>query len=437
VTFRTRLALASAIAVAAAIAAASLVSYGLVRSQLRGSIDDALRVRARQVQIPRGRVDEFGLPDPLLGGAGGYAQLVLASGGVFRLPNAKIPLPSVGATQVAAGTRDPYFDDATVADTHVRILTAKYADGIAIQIARPLDEVDRTLDRLAGFLTAISASGIALAAILGLLVSRTAVSPVRRLTETAEHVTATRDLSQRIETPGKDELGRLAGSFNSMLSALDDSLRSQTQLIADASHELRTPLTSLRTNVEVLQRGEGLPDEERARILAEVRSQAEELTELLSDLLALSRSEHVQPEPVQLDEVIATAIDRTRRSADGVAFNTNLEPTTIKGVPSRLERAVANLLENAVKWSPERSTVDVELKDGELRVRDRGPGIDPEDLERVFDRFYRAPAARAVPGSGLGLAIVRQVVEEHGGSVSAENAPDGGARFRVRFSPGS
>ena len=437
-TFRTRLALASAVAVAAAIAAASLVSYGLVRAQLRGSIDDALRARARHVQVPAGgELGDFGLPDPLLGGAGGYAQLVTGRGGVYRLPNAKIPLPSEGARHVADGTRDPFFEDATVADTRVRIFTTKYAPGIAIQIARPLDEVDRTLDRLAGFLTAISAGGIALAALLGLLVSRTAVSPVRRLTETAEHVTATRDLSQRIATPGRDELGRLAGSFNSMLSALDDSLRSQTQLIADASHELRTPLTSLRTNVEVLQRAEGLPEDERARILAEIRSQAEELTELLGDLLDLSRTEHLHPEPVQLDEVVESAIERTRRSADGVGFNTNLEPTTIKGVPGRLERAVANLLENAVKWSPHGGRVDIDLQDGELLVRDHGPGIDPEDLDRVFDRFYRAPAARAVPGSGLGLAIVRQVVEEHGGSVSAENAPDGGARFRVRFSPSS
>ena len=435
-TFRTRLALASAVAVAAAIAVASLVSYGLVSAQLRGSIDDALRARARHVQVPAGgSLGDFGLPDPLLGGAGGYAQLVTGSGGVYRRPDAKIPLPSQGARHVADGTRDPFFEDATVAGTHVRILTVQYAPGIAIQIARPLDEVDRTLDRLAGFLTAISAGGIALAALLGLLVSRTAVSPVRRLTETAEHVTATRDLSQRIATPGKDELGRLAGSFNSMLGALDDSIRSQAQLIADASHELRTPLTSLRTNVEVLQRADGLPEEERARMLAEIRCQAEELTELLGDLLDLSRTEHVQPEPVQLDEVVESAIDRTRRAADGVGFNTNLEPTTIKGVPSRLERAVSNLLENAVKWSPHGAEVDVELQGGELRVRDHGPGIDPDDLDRVFDRFYRAPSARAVPGSGLGLAIVRQVVEEHGGSVSAENAPDGGARFRVRFSP--
>ena len=437
-TFRTRLALASAVAVAAAIAVASLVSYGLVRAQLRSSIDDALRARARHVQVPAdGSLGDFGLPDPLLGGAGGYAQLVTASGGVFRRPDARIPLPSEGARRVAAGTRDPFFEDATVADTHVRILTVQYAPGIAVQIARPLDEVDRTLNRLAGYLTAISAGGIVLGALLGLLVSRTAVSPVRRLTETAEHVTATRDLSQRIETPGKDELGRLADSFNSMLSALDDSLRSQTQLIADASHELRTPLTSLRTNVEVLQRGTELPEDERARILAEIRCQAEELTELLGDLLDLSRSEEVQPEPVQLDEVVASAIDRTRRSSNGVGFNTRLEPTTIAGVPNRLERAIANLLENAVKWSPEGGKVDVELEGGELLVRDHGPGIDPEDLDRVFDRFYRAPAARSVPGSGLGLAIVRQVVDEHGGSVSAENAPDGGARFRVRFSPSS
>ena len=234
-TFRTRLALASAVAVAAAVAVASLVSYGLVRAQLRGSIDDALRGRARHVQVPAGgELGDFGLPDPLLGGAGGYAQIVTASGGVYRRAGAKIPLPSEGAKHVAEGTRDPFFEDATVADTHVRILTVQYAPGIAVQIARPLDEVDKTLNRLAGFLTAIAVGGVALAALLGLLISRTAVSPVRRLTETAEHVTATRDLSQRIESPCKDELGRLADSFNSMLSALDDSLRAQTQLIADA-----------------------------------------------------------------------------------------------------------------------------------------------------------------------------------------------------------
>ena len=433
-TFRTRLALASAVAVAAAIAVASLASYTVVRAQLRDSIDSALRARARFVQVPEeGPLTGFGLAPPLFGGAGGYAQLVTSRGDVIRNPDAKIPLPSAGAREVAGGSREPFFEDATVAGTHLRILTLRYAPGIAIQIARPLDEVDKTLDRLAGYLTAIAVGGIVLAALLGLLISRTAVSPVRRLTETAERVTATRDLSQRIAAPGRDELGRLAASFNSMLDALDSSLRAQTQFVADASHELRTPLTSLRTNVEVLQHANVTP-EERTRMLGEIRSQAEELSELLADLLDLTRTERAVPVEVQLDEVVESALERARRSSNGVQFDARLEPTTVQGVPSRLERAVSNLLDNAVKWSPPDGKVEVELGEGELRVRDHGPGIAPDDLPRVFDRFYRAPSARGVPGSGLGLAIVRQVVLEHGGSVSAENAPDGGARFRMRLS---
>ena len=437
-TFRTRLALASAAAVAAAIAVASLASYTLVSSQLRGSIDDSLKARASAVKVPEDQpLTEFEITKPLLGGAGGYAQLVTAGGSAIRQPDAKIPLPSRGARGVADGTRNPFFEDATVSGTHMRIWTTQYAPGIALQIARPLDEVDRTLDRLAGYLTAIAVGGIALAALLGVLISQTAIAPVRRLTETAERVTATRDLSERIPGPGRDELGRLAASFNSMLGTLDDSLRAQTQLVADASHELRTPLTSLRTNVEVLQRAQNLSEGERARMLGEIRSQAEELSELLADLLDLSRSERVLPEPVQLDEVVETALERTRRSANGVRFDSHLEPTTVNGVSSRLERAVANLLDNAVKWSPRDGTVEIDLSGGELRVRDHGPGIAADDLPRVFDRFYRAPSARGVPGSGLGLAIVRQVVEEHGGSVTAENAPDGGARIRVRLSAGS
>ena len=172
-------------------------------------------------------------------------------------------------------------------------------------------------------------------------------------------------------------------------------------------------------------------------MLTEIRSQAEELTALVDDLLDLSRTEEAQPETVALDELVENAIERTRRLSDGVEFDAQLEPTTIRGVPGRLERAVSNLLDNAAKWSPAGGTVEVQLRDGELTVRDHGPGIDEDDLPRVFDRFYRAPKARGVPGSGLGLAIVRQVVEEHGGSVAAETASGGGARFRVRLSPSS
>jgi two-component system, OmpR family, sensor histidine kinase MprB len=437
VSFRTRLALASAIAVAGAVALVSLLSYALVRSELLQSIDESLRQRTESVSVFDERPFRFEVTAPPLGAAPGYVQVVTAEGDIFRLRDAEVTLPSQGAAAVAAGTRGPFFSDATLEGTHVRIFTDQLVNGFAVQIARPLDEVDRTLDRVAALLAAISIGGIALAALLGLLISRAAVAPVSRLTETAERVTATRDPSERIATPGgRDELGRLATSFNSMLSALDDSLRAQTRLVADASHELRTPLTSLRTNVEVLLRAESLAPEERARMLEEIRFQAEELTELVGDLLDLSRIEEAQPEPVALDELVESAVERTRRTA-GVDVETQLEPTTIRGVPVRLERAIGNLLDNAAKWSPPGSRVEVLLRQGELTVRDHGPGIDPDDLPRVFDRFYRAPGARGVPGSGLGLAIVRQVVEEHGGSVTAENDPAGGARFRVRLSAAS
>jgi two-component system, OmpR family, sensor histidine kinase MprB len=436
VSFRTRLALASAIAVAGAVALASLASYALVRSELIKSIDDSLRQRTEKVIIFDERPFRFEVSAPPLGAAPGYVQVVTDDGEIFRLRDAELNLPSEGAALVAAGRRRPFFSEATLGGTHVRIFTKQLASGIAVQIARPLDEVDRTLDRVAALLVAISIGGVAFAALLGLLISRAAVAPVRRLTETAERVTATRDPSERIVATGRDELGRLATSFNSMLSALDDSLRAQTRLVADASHELRTPLTILRTNVEVLLRAENLAPDERARMLEEVRSQAEQLTELVGDLLDLSRIEDAQPEPVALDELVESAVERTRRTA-GVDVETRLEPTTIRGVPVRLERAIGNLLDNAAKWSPPGSRVEVLLRQGELTVRDHGPGIDPDDLPRVFDRFYRAPGARGVPGSGLGLAIVRQVVEEHGGSVTAENDPTGGARFRVRLSAAS
>src|SRR5918996_247963 len=220
-----------------------------------------------------------------------------------------------------------------------------------------------------------------------------------------------------------------------MLAALGEAMASRRGLVADASHELRTPLTSIRTNIEVLERSEELEPEERERVVRDVRVQLEELSILVADLVELARGNERTdpPEPVRLDELVAEAVDRAGRVAPGVRFQTALEPVTVHAVPAQVERAVGNLLDNAAKWSPPGGTVEVEVRGGEVLVRDHGPGIDDSDLPHVFDRFYRAPAARGVPGSGLGLAIVRKVAEAHGGSVSAEPAPGGGARFRFRL----
>jgi two-component system sensor histidine kinase MprB len=220
-----------------------------------------------------------------------------------------------------------------------------------------------------------------------------------------------------------------------MFGALEESTRKQRQLVADASHELRTPLTSLRTNIEVLAGERTLPPGERERLLSDVVEQLGEMTTLIAGLIELARAEEQpeEPEDVRLDLVTADAVERTRRNRPGVTFTTELEESLVHGVPSTIERAVANLLDNAAKWSPPDGAVEVDVRDGILTVRDHGPGIDDEDLPYVFDRFYRARSARGLPGSGLGLAIVRQVAEAHGGAVVAERADGGGTRMTLQL----
>jgi two-component system sensor histidine kinase MprB len=313
----------------------------------------------------------------------------------------------------------------------MRVLTVSAGPGYALEVARPLTEVDKSLRRIGLFLFLIAGAGVAGAAALGLVVSRTALAPVKRLTDTAERVTATGDLSQRIEIDGRDELSRLALSFNSMLAALEESTRAQRQLVADASHELRTPLTSLRTNIEVLASDRVLPSDERRKLLTDVVEQLGEMTTLIAELIELARAEQqtAEPEDVRLDLLADAALERARRNWSGIRFTAKLEASVVHGVPGTIERAIGNLLDNAAKWSPEGGEVHLEVGGGTVSVRDHGPGIDEEDLPYVFDRFYRARSARGMPGSGLGLAIVRQVADTHGGDVVAQRAEGGGTRM--------
>jgi two-component system, OmpR family, sensor histidine kinase MprB len=415
-----------------------------VRSELRGEVDQALSDRTQvisriPISVVRTSEDQFFLriPGPELGGPGGYVQ-VYGPQGAIRAQGDDLELPVGERTrEAAAGERGAFYSDAEVAGTHVRILTTPIDDGYVLQIARPLTEVDASLGRLRTILILIALGGIGLAAALGFVVARATLAPVRRLTEATEDVTATRDLSRRMPDEGTDELGRLAASFNTMLAALEDSALSQRRFVADASHELRTPLTSLRTNIDVLARADALPPEEREQLLADVAEQLAEMSELVAELVALDRAqEGADPEDVRLDLLTAEAIERARRNSNGVTFAPDLEEKIVRGVPGSIERAVGNLLDNAAKWSPPAGEVEVSVRDGEIVVRDRGPGIDESDLPYVFDRFYRAPSARGRPGSGLGLAIVRQVAEAHGGSVAVERPDGGGTLVRMRLVPG-
>ncbi len=429
-SFRLRVTLLAAAAVAVAVAASAAVVYVVVRHQLLGEVDSSLVSRAHGFAEHPPPGFELGYvqlgPQASLGGPPAYLQVIDSTG-----QGAALDLPGLDhAKQLAATGGKPFFTEGTASigddSAHVRVYAAQVGDGFAIQVARSLAEVDHTLHRLGLYMLIIGLVGVGIAGGLGLVVATAALRPVRSLTSVAEEVTATRDLTRRIDVHSHDELGRLASAFNAMLVALDASVKAQRRLVADASHELRTPLSSLRTNIEVLAGGKELPAGEGQKLLADVTGQVEELSALVGDLVEIDRERPAEVEDVRLDEVVEHAVARAKVRAPEVLFRTQLEESLVRGAPAQLERAVSNLLDNAAKWS---SSVEVDVSGTEVTVRDHGPGISEEDLPYVFDRFYRATNARNLPGSGLGLAIVRHVAQTHGGEATAENAPDGGAVF--------
>jgi two-component system sensor histidine kinase MprB len=447
--------LLTALAVALAVALASIATYVSVRAQLRGSVDDNLRSLSRSVATapepqPEGptrrqldpevqrRSFLLLLPSSPLGEQAGYAQVVSSAGRVQPPPGQRALLqvgPRVIA--VAQGRAQPFFYDSRLSGTDVRVYVSRFAPGQALQAARTLEEVDATMRRLALVLALVSLAGVGVAAVLGGLVGRSAMGPVRRLMRGTRYVAVTQDLSRRVEAVGDDELAGLARSFNAMLEALAESRRAQRQLIADASHELRTPLTTVQTNVELLSRAGELPEEERRQLREDLLSQLRELTGLVGDLVELARERPPESdlETLDLGALVADCVARARSHGPNVRFETALRPCRVRADRARLERAVTNLLDNARKWSPDGGTVEVEVADGELVVRDEGPGISEADRPYVFDRFYRAAESRRLPGSGLGLAIVRQVSEMHGGAAWAAppRTDSAGAELHLRL----
>ena len=463
-SFQRRVTLASAAAVAIAVAIASLATYVLVRNELHRHINRSLTAASQAFvaaerampATPTARARSVGpAPYPYAvllrrfrdrpGDVTNIVALIAADGTSYpayhgqllRLPSGT--LAGVRAIARAGGGSESF--DASTAGGQFRVLAVGVGPGYALVVSHSLTDVNSTLSELSLILVILTLGGIALAALLGWFVARTALAPVRRLTATVRHIAETRDLGERIDERRRDELGSLARSFNSMLTVLDEtvqkldaSARMQRRLVADASHELRTPVTSVRTNIEILERADELPPGERNRLIGDVVEQLEELSALINDLIELAREdEHVDSrEEVRLDILVTEAIERARLHAPAARFEVSLDPTLVNGVPSRLDRAVNNLLDNAVKFAGTEQPIEVRLHDGELEIRDHGPGIDAADMPHVFDRFFRGARSRARPGSGLGLAIVRQVAELHAGSVSVAAAPGGGTVVRMR-----
>jgi two-component system, OmpR family, sensor histidine kinase MprB len=467
-SLRTRMVLVAGVAVAIAVVAVAVASYAGTRSVLQGQVDQSLRSLSQrplnnigdgrgggpsplpqsQGRVPSGRgpgdpdeglgIDR--IPPQAFGGPSGTFTVFKSDGSQYVPPNQTYEIPSTAAIEAVARTgRGQFFTNMRVKSTHIRVLVTGIGSRGALAVALPLTSVDNALHKQLVLLLVIGGAGILLAALLGLLVARTALAPIARFTRQTESIAANpeRIEHERLDALGSDELSRLATTFNRTLDVLERSVAAQRNLVADASHELRTPIATIRANLQLMRDEQLLSPEDRAALRADVIEELDELTALVGDVVELARGNKPSGAAgdVRLDEVVREALERARRRAPGLSFQQVIEPTLVRGEADRISRAVTNLLDNAAKWSPEGGTVEVSLHDGTVTVRDHGPGFKPEDLPFVFDRFHRASEARSKPGSGLGLAIVRQAAEAHDGFAEAANAPDGGAILRVGFGP--
>ncbi|MEV3932205.1 HAMP domain-containing sensor histidine kinase [Streptomyces sp. NPDC049944] len=454
---RSRLALLVATAVAVAVAAVAAACWFVTREQLEHQLDQSLRNSTA--------IDETYVQNLLNACAGTAArqrpapgsysvQIIATTGDPCAAPPRPQPFPTTDEDiAVAGGDRDNVLHTVTDTDgAKLRVYTYQIRldrpgpgaiTTLAVSVARPMDDVTDPLSTLAWVLFLVAGIGVVGAGAAGLWIARTGLRPVDDLAHAVAHVAETEDLTVRIPAEGEDEMARLSRSFNSMTSSLAISRDRQSQLIADAGHELRTPLTSLRTNIELLARsddtGRAIPPDDRKALMSSVKAQMTELAALIGDLQELSRPDATQPGPLQvvaLHDVARAALQRARLRGPELTITAELAPWYVRAEPAALERAIVNVLDNAVKFSPARGTIDVALHRGELTVRDHGPGIPAEDLPHVFDRFWRSPSARQLPGSGLGLSIVARTVQQAGGDIGLTPAEGGGTVASIRL-PGA
>ncbi|WP_026425591.1 HAMP domain-containing sensor histidine kinase [Actinokineospora inagensis] len=447
-SLRARLTVLAVAAVAVAVVGVSLTSWLLLRTKLRHDFDAQLQSYARVAATAATPADALDLLQNNSGHrdqhhGGGLVIQFLDRAGQPTGPAAgdatAIPL-TTRAQAAAMGVDSRGSELVRIGPDRYQVWSTPTSTG-AVQVAMDAEQVEGTVTELGLWHVLVGLAGIAVAALLGRVVARTALRPVDTLTAAAEDVARTQDLSAGIEVRGTDELARLGAAFNAMLTALADSRDAQRRLVQDAGHELRTPLTSLRNNIELLvhaaSTGRQLAPEDQTRLLADLSAQAVELTTLIEELVDLSTGER-SPEAeelVDLSDVVGPAVERARARAPQVSYATDFTPARVHARVAALERAVLNLLDNAAKWSPPGSTVTARItasSDGaRIDVDDEGPGIADADVPHVFQRFYRSDEARALPGSGLGLAIVEQIATQHGGTVWAGRAETGGARVSI------
>jgi two-component system sensor histidine kinase MprB len=428
-SLRTRVAVAVGVVVFCVLAIVAAVIYPAVGANLRGKNDQSLVQVAKEAPTIAGKLKQAGTVGQLV--PFGTTQLQILPGAAVGPTNGFVGITDHDV-QVARGNDKPYFHDEAYGSVLYRIYTTQFPDnpGVLVRVAQPVSDAASTQTALGWLLFILIPAGAIGAAAVARLAAGRVLRPVGRLTETVERVRATGDLSAPIQTPGRDEISRLGQAFAAMTAALDESAGAQRRLVADASHELRTPLTSLITNLELL--AEQPDDPSVPALAAAALAEAGELRVLVNDLVELARdgqaSFHI--EDVRLDLIAERVAARAAGRAPGLRYELDFQPTLVLGDPDALERAIGNLVDNALKWSPPDGRIRISAVGGTVEVSDDGPGIPADDLPYIFDRFYRSAKARALPGSGLGLAIVRRIIDMHHGTVEAIPLEQG-VKFRI------
>ena len=443
-SIRTRLMITTSAIVLVVVGVLSIGIYSTFSRQLVRQVDkslddrvvmiaDSLRRESLRPNIGRQRNP---LNEALLPTRFDTVTQVIDTTGTVVLALGEVDLPVTDKTfQIANDPASRFFrSTVTINGNKYRMLTVPLTGGGALQLAKDINDLQRAQKGMSGWLFALGPIGIVFAGLAGWWVARRTARPIQQLANAAADIAQTQNLSTKLDIHGDHEIEQLASSFNAMLAALQYSSEQQKQLVQDASHELRTPLTSLRANAELLQR-DSLDDATKQAVLRDIAAEIDELTDLSSELTALASDQRLVEEPEEIslrdacDDIAIRASRRTGRTVSVSSTN----PASVKVRPSQFDRAVGNLVDNALKFCPAPDNVEINIVGSQVEVIDHGQGIADADKHLVFDRFYRATATRALPGSGLGLAIVKQFADDHEAVIAITDTPGGGATVALTF----
>ena len=443
---RTRFLIATSVIVFLTVSVLSVAIYATVSKHLLSEVDNTLdarvvaiaeSIRPRNNAAPGNRRQRNPLEEALLPIRFDTVTQVIDPRGnvVIALGQVDLPISNDVFEMVANPLAQRMRITTKIDGVPYRILSVPILRGGALQLGKDISDIESAKEGILLWLFVLGLLAIAASGSAGWFIARRTARPIQKLAAAAEHIAATRELTTTLDISGDAEIEQLATSFNTMLVALRLSREQQQQLVQDASHELRTPLTSLRANSELLER-ENLDTETKNLILRDIRAEVDELTALTGELSSLASDQRLieQLQIVNLGEAVEEVVERARRRSGRIINLERKSPASIRVRPSQLDRAISNLIDNALKFCPTSQPVDVFVSNNRIEVCDHGPGISDADKPHIFDRFYRAVATRALPGSGLGLAIVKQFADDHDAVVNAVDTPGGGATISIEFS---